>query len=148
MGRGPYTATHQRPIRVRSRRKPGNQTIGHRQSEHADLAQESHLVIKQLLLDDLAVLPARHRAELELKRLVRRGMNFSVQTGCSTSSATKLWEANQQNPSGTAAHAAAKKVRMYWCNLILQAITNRKPGQVGDVMDASGSKVLSGDHGG
>jgi len=29
---------------------------------------------------------------------------------------------------------AAAKVRMYWCNLFLQAITNRKPGQVGASM--------------
>jgi hypothetical protein len=46
-----------------------------------------------------------------------------TQTGSSTSSAWKLLGANQQNPSGTAAQAAAK-VRMYWCNLILQAFMN------------------------
>jgi len=66
-----------------------------------------------------------------------------IQNGCSTSSATKLWEANQQNPSGTAAHAAAK-VRMYWCNLILQAITNRKPGQVGASMYGRSQRRAAG----
>ena len=66
-----------------------------------------------------------------------------TQNGRSTSSARKRWEANQQNPSGTAAHAAAK-VRMYWCNLILQAIMNRKPGQVGASMYSRSRTAIAG----
>jgi hypothetical protein len=46
-----------------------------------------------------------------------------TQNGSCTSSASKLSGTNQQNPSGTAAQAA-DKVRMYWCNLILQTFMN------------------------
>ena len=38
-------------------------------SEHADLPQEPHLVVEQILFDDLAILPARDRAELELQQV-------------------------------------------------------------------------------
>ena len=55
-----------------------------------------------------------------------------TQNDSSTSSASKLSGANQQIPSGTAVKAAAK-VRMYWCNLILQAFMNREPDKSGGV---------------
>src|SRR5204863_1790230 len=48
--------------------------------EHADLPQEADLVVEQLLLDDLAVPPPRHRAELEREALVRRRMHLAVET--------------------------------------------------------------------
>jgi hypothetical protein len=56
-----------------------------------------------------------------------------AQNGRSTSSATKRLGTNQLIPSGTAAQAAAK-VRMYECNLILQALMNGKLGKVGASM--------------
>ena len=65
-----------------------------------------------------------------------------TQNDRSTLSATKRRGADQPNPSGTAAQAAAK-VRMYGCNLILQAIINRKPGQVGASMYGRSQPAVS-----
>src|SRR5690242_2870616 len=49
-------------------------------SEEADLPQKLDLIIEQILLHDLAVLPASHRAELEVEALVGRRMHLAVQT--------------------------------------------------------------------
>ncbi len=49
-------------------------------SEHADLTQESYLIVEEPLFDDLTVLPTSDRAKLELERLVRRTMDLSVKS--------------------------------------------------------------------
>ncbi len=48
-------------------------------SEHADLPQEPHLVVEEILFDDLAICPTRDRAELELERLARRLVHLAVE---------------------------------------------------------------------
>jgi hypothetical protein len=66
-------------------------------------------------------------------------------SGRSTSSARKRTGANQPNPSGTAAQAAAK-VRMYGCNLILSALMNCKLGKVGASMYGHSRGVTPSGH--
>src|SRR5262249_47808974 len=47
-------------------------------SEHADLPQKSDLIVEEPLLDDLSVLPAGNRAELNLEGFVRRRMHLAI----------------------------------------------------------------------
>src|SRR5207237_9916660 len=49
-------------------------------STHSSRVKEANLVAVQLLIDDLAVPPARYRAELEREALVRRRMHLAIET--------------------------------------------------------------------
>src|SRR5205807_4733253 len=48
--------------------------------QDANLREEANLIVEELLLHDLAIFPAGHRAELQLEPLVRRRVKFAVQT--------------------------------------------------------------------
>src|SRR5215831_7485990 len=48
-------------------------------SEHADLTEEPHLVVEQVFLHDLAVLPSRNGAELQLEGFSGRVVHLAMQ---------------------------------------------------------------------
>jgi hypothetical protein len=48
-------------------------------SQHADLTEESHLVVEEVLFDNLAVLPSRNRTEFELEGFPRRVVYRAIQ---------------------------------------------------------------------
>src|SRR5262249_32243775 len=68
---GPMADAHAAPFR--------NPSIQVSASKDADLPEEADLIVKQVLLHDLAVLPVRHGAELQFERLAGRLMHFAVQ---------------------------------------------------------------------
>src|SRR5579864_1354273 len=51
----------------------------HARLQHSDLPQESHLVVEEIFLDDLTVLPARNRTELQFECLSRCLMDLAVE---------------------------------------------------------------------
>src|SRR5215469_9154639 len=87
----------------------GNPSIQASASEDTDLPQEADLIVKQVLLHDLAVLPARDGAELHLERPAGRLMHFAVQA-CPRADHLALPLCDRAGPVARAEHHAVRVV--------------------------------------